>query len=59
MTEMKVPGRFEAMKTYIYDHLLDGTFKPTIAKTFPFSQTVDAYKYLESNEQVGKVVVTF
>ena len=59
MTEMKVPGRFEAMKTYIYDHLLDGTFKPRIAKTFPFAQTADAYKYLESNEQVGKVVVTF
>jgi NADPH:quinone reductase-like Zn-dependent oxidoreductase len=29
-----------------------------IAKTFPFAQTVDAYKYLESNAQIGKVVVT-
>ncbi len=58
MPEMKVPGRLEAMKTYIYDRLVDGTFKPRIARTFPFAQTVDAYKYLESNEQVGKVVVT-
>jgi len=32
--------------------------KPIIAKTFPFSQIVDAHRYLESNQQVGKVVVT-
>ena len=59
MVQMKVPGRLEAMKTYIYDRLVDGTFKPKIAKTFPFARTADAYKYLESNEQVGKVVATF
>jgi hypothetical protein len=28
------------------------------AKIFPFAQMVDAYKYLESNAQVGKVVIT-
>ena len=33
--------------------------EPTqIAKTFPFAQTVEAYRYLESNEQIGKVVIT-
>jgi NADPH:quinone reductase-like Zn-dependent oxidoreductase len=37
--------------------LADGQFHPKIAKTFPFGQTVDAYRYLESNAQVGKVVV--
>ena len=31
---------------------------PKIAKTFPFAQTVDAYRYLESNAQVGKIVIT-
>ena len=34
------------------------TVHPKIAKIFPFAQTVDAYKYLESNAQVGKVVIT-
>ncbi|MDQ1451089.1 MAG: Zinc-binding dehydrogenase, partial [Acidobacteriaceae bacterium] len=29
-----------------------------IAKIFPFAETVKAYEYLESNEQVGKVVIT-
>jgi NADPH:quinone reductase-like Zn-dependent oxidoreductase len=32
--------------------------KPKIAKTFPLAQVVQAYQYLESNAQVGKVVIT-
>ncbi len=50
--------RLQAMKKYIYDHLADGSFKPKIAKMFPFAETVAAYQYLESNQQVGKVVIT-
>jgi len=43
---------------YIFDRLADGRFVPKIAKTFSFAQTVEAYRYLESNQQVGKVVIT-
>ena len=43
---------------YIFDRLADGRFIPKIDKTFPFVQTVDAYRYLESNQQIGKVVIT-
>ena len=50
--------RLKKAKQYIYDRLADGRFKPKIAKTFPFSQTIQAYEYLESNAQVGKVVIT-
>ena len=52
------PQKLELAKKYVYDRLADGRFSPKIAKTFPFSQTVAAYKYLESNAQVGKVVIT-
>lgn len=45
-------------KKYIYDRLADGRFVPHIARMFPFSQAVEAYRYLESNQQVGKVVIT-
>jgi NADPH:quinone reductase-like Zn-dependent oxidoreductase len=38
--------------------LADGRFLPKVAKTFPFAQSVEAYRYLESNQQVGKVVIT-
>lgn len=46
------------MKRYVYDRLVDGTFKPKISKVFPFADTVKAYEYLESNQQVGKIVIT-
>ena len=53
-----VPQKLEAAKKYVYDRLEDGRFRPKLARTFPFAETVDAYRYLESNAQVGKVVVT-
>lgn len=51
------PERLNAAKKYIYDRLADGRFTPKIAKTFAYKDTVEAFKYLESNEQVGKVVI--
>jgi NADPH:quinone reductase-like Zn-dependent oxidoreductase len=43
---------------YICSHIEDGTFKPKIARTFPFEHIVDAHRYMESNQQIGKIVVT-
>jgi NADPH:quinone reductase-like Zn-dependent oxidoreductase len=48
----------EGAKKYVFDRLADGRFVPKIARTFPFAKTVEAYQYLESNQQVGKVVIT-
>ena len=31
---------------------------PRIARTFPLSQIVEAHRYMESNEHIGKIVVT-
>lgn len=45
-------------REYVFDRLADGRFKVKIDKTFPFSDTVKAYQYLESNQQIGKVVIT-
>lgn len=52
------PEKLEAAKKYVYGRLRDGRFRPKIARTFPFAQTVEAYQYLASNQQVGKVVIT-
>jgi NADPH:quinone reductase-like Zn-dependent oxidoreductase len=52
------PAVLEKAKKYVVDRLADGRFVPKIAKTFPLAQTVEAYQYLESNQQVGKVVIT-
>ena len=32
--------------------------KPVIAKTFALDEIVEAHRYLESNQQIGKIVVT-
>ena len=52
------PERLAEAKKYIVERLADGRFVPKIAKTFPYRDTVEAYRYLESNQQVGKVVIT-
>lgn len=50
--------RLERGKKFVIDGLASGAFKPVIAKTFPLSQIVEAHRYLESNQQIGKIVVT-
>ena len=35
----------------------DGSLKPTIAKTFAFDDIADAQRYMESNQQIGKIIV--
>jgi NADPH2:quinone reductase len=50
--------RREKAKRFILEGLAAGALKPVIAKTFSFDQIVEAHRYLESNEQFGKVVVT-
>ena len=52
------PERLERGKRFIDEGLADGSLKPIIAKTFPLDQIVEAHRYLESNQQFGKVVVT-
>ena len=52
------PDRLAGAKAFILDGLGDGSLKPIIARTFPYEQIVEAHRYLESNEQFGKVVVT-
>jgi NADPH:quinone reductase-like Zn-dependent oxidoreductase len=48
---------FPKAKQYIFDHLASGAFKPVINRTFPFAEIVEAHRYMESNAQVGKIVV--
>ena len=52
------PERLARGKKFVNEGLADGSFKPLIAKTFPLDRIVEAHRFLESNQQVGKVVVT-
>jgi NADPH:quinone reductase-like Zn-dependent oxidoreductase len=52
------PAAFPKAKQYVFDHLASGDFKPRIDKTFPLGKIVEAHRYMESNAQIGKIVVT-
>jgi NADPH:quinone reductase-like Zn-dependent oxidoreductase len=43
---------------YVFDHVAAGDFKPRIDRVFPFAQIVEAHRYMESNQQIGKIVVS-
>ena len=49
---------FPKAKKYIFDHLASGAFRPIIDKTFSFAEIVAAHRYMESNAQIGKIVIT-
>jgi NADPH:quinone reductase len=52
------PHRFARAQRLVLQGLASGHLKPVIAKTFPLAQIVEAHRYLESNRQLGKIVVT-
>jgi len=47
-----------AATKYVFDHIQSGALTPKIARTFPLSQIVEAHRSMESNEHIGKIVVT-
>ena len=47
----------ERAKAFIARGLASGQLKPVIARTFPLEQIHEATRFLESNAQIGKVVV--
>jgi NADPH:quinone reductase-like Zn-dependent oxidoreductase len=46
-----------AVRRDVLDGLASGVLTPVIAKTFQFEQIVDAHRFLESNDQIGKVLL--
>src|SRR5262249_30142890 len=52
------PSRLERGKKFVFDGLASGRLKPVIAKLFSLAEIADAHRFLESNQQIGKIVVT-
>ena len=53
-----IPELRAKAERYVFDRVKAGAFKPRIDRVFPFEKIVDAHRYMESNEQIGKIVVT-
>ena len=43
---------------FVHDEVAAGALKPIVDRTFPLEQIVEAHRYMESNVQRGKIVVT-
>jgi NADPH2:quinone reductase len=52
------PVRMERGKQFVLKGIEAGHFKPIIARTFRFEEIVESHRYMESNQHVGKIVVT-
>ena len=51
-------GRLARAKTFILEGLASGALDPVVDRVFPFEQVVDAQRYMETNQQNGKIVVS-
>ena len=52
------PEKLARAKQYVYDGLETGALKPIIDRSFPLDAIAEAHRYMESNQQKGKIVVT-
>lgn len=52
------PQRLAPAQQFIVNAVGSGQLKPLVARVFPFEQIVEAHRYMESNQQIGKIVVT-
>lgn len=52
------PEEGQAVVEEIRDHLAAGTFRPLIDRTYPLEEIVAAYRYVETGQKLGNVVIT-
>ncbi len=55
---MRIPEERERGIKYVLDNVASGALKVIVAKTFTLDQIADAHRYMETNMQMGKIVVT-
>ncbi|GAA1960193.1 zinc-dependent alcohol dehydrogenase family protein [Kitasatospora viridis] len=52
------PERLRRAVAFITAGLRSGDFRPVVDRTFALDQVVEAHRHLESNAQIGKIVLT-
>ena len=53
-----VPRHNQAMMNYFKDLMESGQFRPLIDRSYPLAEIVEAYRYVETGQKVGNVVIT-
>lgn len=52
-----IPEKLERAREYVWAGLKKGTLKPVIDRVFTFAELAESQRYMESNQQNGKIVV--
>jgi NADPH:quinone reductase-like Zn-dependent oxidoreductase len=53
-----IPKHDQDMARYFKEQLESGVFQPVIDRTYPLDQIVDAYRYVETGQKIGNVVIS-
>ncbi|MCP2341970.1 zinc-dependent alcohol dehydrogenase family protein [Actinomadura rupiterrae] len=52
------PERMRRAVAYVTSGLRSGAFRPVVDRTFDLEDVVEAHRYMASNQQIGKIVLT-
>ena len=55
---MPIPRHHQEMVKYFKGLIESGAFKPVIDRTFQLDQIVEAYRYVETGQKIGNVLIT-
>jgi NADPH:quinone reductase-like Zn-dependent oxidoreductase len=53
-----IPREDPTMAGYFKELMESGVFRPLIDRTYPLDQIVEAYRYVETGQKIGNVVIT-
>ena len=53
-----IPRHDQAMVTYLGELMASGNFRPVIDRCYDLIDIVAAYRYVETGEKIGNVVIT-
>jgi len=53
-----IPKHDQQMVVYLKELIESGQFQPVIDRSYPLDQIVEAYRYVETGQKIGNVVIT-
>ena len=53
-----LPRHNQAMMNYFKDLMESGLFRPIVDRSYPLTEIVEAYRYVETGQKIGNVVIT-